>query len=740
MQAPKWEAKMRELPPQVISLIHYVELSQSGWWEETIDRCVMGILWLIKSPAPVGKIRKEIEANLGLDLKTGEINDSLSRLIQKDKVNDLGDGRYRLTLSSDNDLSRQVENSQKLEESVKLKFKQRIETVAPKLDTEKIWGAFIKKLLIPLVTDSGARIYQFLFSKTGKNNQFVNLTEEFIGELPEKYRDKLSKCISEFIDPSDSEITKFIFSYLDAYFVVSSSGLSSKVTNKLSSLRDEPAEFVIYVDTNFIYSVLGLHDNPSNEAAKDLMQLAQSASKSVHIRFVINPITLQETQQSLKTKRITLGNIPFPPNLAEAATRSSVTGLYKTFFQQVAQAGTSLSANDFFVIYENNLIRILQDKGIEVVADEKIDKYATYPDILSDIRDQVYFEETKYKDRAKSEAKITNDVILWHYTKDLRPKGSFLPIDAKYWIVTVDYRLLAFDRYKSEKLLISPICMLPAQLIQVLRFFSPRSVEFEKIMLSTMRFPLIIREYDPKVERVALKIVKQLARFEGIEDLSIDTLQKVITDEGLNTKLTESNLIESTEIGLIRDALARQIAEYQNTINTLKEELTEKDKAHQEIVGALQNSQAKYLEESQELRTKVETLQEMLQRNTEERMAEREERERRKSIRNFVSLCLLMILPYPIFLVVVWYWLNSLIPVQWIVYSIIGLLTIGVSILLISVLIKSGNLDPNIAQNNVFRGIASKLSWKAIVSFVVTVAWLLVFKLLEEFVVKSVFP
>jgi hypothetical protein len=475
---------MRELPPQVISLIHYVELSQSGWWEETIDRCVMGILWLIKLPSPVGKIRKEIESNLGLELKATEINDSLSRLVQKDKVNNLGDGRYKLTLSSENDLSRQVENSQKIEENVKLKFKQKIEAISPKIDSEKLWGVFIKKLLIPLVTDSGARIYQFLFSKTGKENQFVNLTEEFLEELPEKDRDELSKCISEFIDPNDPEVTKFIFSYLDAYFVVSSSGLSPKVTNKLSSLRDEPAEFIIYVDTNFIYSILGLHDNPSNEAAKDLMELAHSVSNSIHIKFAVNPLTLEETKQSLKAKRITLGSIPFPSNLAEAATKSNVTGLYKTFFQQVSAAGTSLTSNDFFSVYENNLIRILQDNGIEVLDDEKIDKYKSYPDVISDVRNQVYFEETKYKERAKSEAKITNDVILWHYTKDLRPKTAFLPIDAKYWIVTVDYRLLLFDRFKTDKLLIPPICMLPAQLIQVLRFFSPRSVDFEKIMLT----------------------------------------------------------------------------------------------------------------------------------------------------------------------------------------------------------------------------------------------------------------
>ena len=100
---------MRTLPQQVVSLIHYVELSNSGWWEETTDRCVVGILWLIKDPAPVSKIRKEIFNELGgLDLKSGEITESIARLVASEQVLDLHDGRYKLSLACTNSLSEQV--------------------------------------------------------------------------------------------------------------------------------------------------------------------------------------------------------------------------------------------------------------------------------------------------------------------------------------------------------------------------------------------------------------------------------------------------------------------------------------------------------------------------------------------------------------------------------------------------------------------------------------------------------
>ncbi len=246
---------MHTLPQSLVSLIHYVELSNSGWWEETTDRCVLGILWFIKEPAPVNKIRKEVLETLGIDLKAGEINSSLGRLITSDQVLNMSDGRYKLTVACQNSLSSQVENSKNLEEKIKEKFGKKIVEVCPDVDTDKLWESFLKKILVPLVSDSGAKIYEFLFSNSPKNGQFIALNEEFLEELPEEHVEDLSKAISDFIDPKDKEVSKFIFSYLDAYFAVSSSGLSKKVTQKLSDLRENPAEFEIYVDTNFIYSV-----------------------------------------------------------------------------------------------------------------------------------------------------------------------------------------------------------------------------------------------------------------------------------------------------------------------------------------------------------------------------------------------------------------------------------------------------------------------------------------------------
>ncbi|MBN8656223.1 MAG: hypothetical protein J0M11_10830 [Anaerolineae bacterium] len=729
---------MHTLPQPLIALIHYVELNNSGWWEETTDRCVLGILWYIKEPVPTNKIRKEVFDELGLDLKLVELNASLSRLISSDQVIDLKDGRYKLSLTCENLLSQQVVNSKALEENVKARFVAKISEVCPSVDGLHLWESFIAKLLVPLVSDSGARIYEFLFSNSPKNGHSITLTEEFLEELPEEYLEDLSRAISDFINPNDKEVAKFILSYLDAYFAVSSSGLSKKVTQKLYELRDNPAEFEVYVDTNFIYSVLRLHDNPSNEAAKDLLEMAETAAQSVKVKFVVSPITLEETQKSIEHKKRDLENRNYPSNLAEAATQSNISGLYRSFFEQASSSSGGANPYDYFSLYEKNLVRILEGQNIFVVNNEKIHKYFKYPDVTSDIYNRVDYEKGKYKDKAKSEAKITNDVVLWHYVKDLREKLNALPIDSKYWIVTVDYRFVNFDRFKSDKLRISPICMLPSQLIQVFRFFSPRSVDFEKIMLSTMRFPLVVKDYDPKVEKIALKIIKQLSLYEGIENMPVKTLQAIITDEGLKGKLS-GKLSEAEEVELIREHLAQEIVEYEHKLQNAEKLIEENVQNSQKLVFELEETKGKFKQETYEFKSQIADLQKKVEAERQERLKEKKEAEGRKSLKGFALLSFMLILPYPLVLSVAFFFLKQYISNQWILYGGSIGFTLLTSAVLINLLINQGNRDDYIAENEVFKSIKSKLKWQAIVSFAISVIWLIASALLEEFAIRKMF-
>jgi len=51
---------MRELTHSIISLIHYTELTESGWCDEAVERYVVATLWDLEQPVQLQQIKKGI--------------------------------------------------------------------------------------------------------------------------------------------------------------------------------------------------------------------------------------------------------------------------------------------------------------------------------------------------------------------------------------------------------------------------------------------------------------------------------------------------------------------------------------------------------------------------------------------------------------------------------------------------------------------------------------------------------
>ncbi len=71
-----------------------------------------------------------------------------------------------------------------------------------------------------------------------------------------------------------------------------------------------------------------------------------------------------------------------------------------------------------------------------------------------------------------------------------------------------------------------------------------------------MRLPFLFQAFEVESERISLRILKGLGRFEGRGDISAETIASVILNEGLRARL-QSEKVENgdAEIVLIRDAL-----------------------------------------------------------------------------------------------------------------------------------------------------------------------------------------
>ncbi len=578
---------MRNLSPEVISLVNYIELDSAEWWVNVVERLVIAILWQSKNPLNVQQLKSKIKKDFPFTTRTTELNRMLSKLMDEGKIISCENGQYKLSISEERSLNEIEKKNNELASKIENIFCAYVKNKYPGIDAKVIWSLFIEKFLVPLVSAEGARAYDLLVGGKKKiNNQ--SYVDKFIESVPSYAREGIRQVLYDFLDLRDPEIECYLLSYLDAYFTIEASGLPPKVLTELSNIKKENLEFSIFVDTNFVFSILNLHDNPSNEMANDLKELVFSLGKNFNFKFFIRPITLDETRNSIIYHRKALTNLPYPQNLSAAAASSAgISGVFKTYFEKMSRLDRKIDPVLYFKPFEENLTQILEGHGVYLYSDNDASKQTDLTELQMDIENQKRYEDDKYKDGAKSSKKIEHDVTLWHFIQGLRGKKIVNPLQAKYWVVTIDYKFLGFDKFKSEIKSYTPACMHPSQLFQILRFFVPRTPALEKSLLGIMKFPLLARQFDSQSEKISLNIINTLNRHEDIEDIPTDTLTTILADGILRKQLSNIDVHEKEAIALVHEALVRVVAQkdeqldfreneiglLKDTVNTLKTNL-----------------------------------------------------------------------------------------------------------------------------------------------------------------------
>ena len=153
-----------------------------------------------------------------------------------------------------------------------------------------------------------------------------------------------------------------------------------------------------------------------------------------------------------------------------------------------------------------------------------------------------------------------HDSILWHFVHDKRRAVFESPLEAVFWVVTNDYRLINFDRRRRRAMKSAAgVCIHPAELVQILRLWEPRSTDMEQALMSVLRQPFMFYEFDPSKEAASMRILKALSRFDHIDELKPEAIRDAL-------------LVERKEVAEQRDAAIRRA-------NQAEEALTEKRKA-----------------------------------------------------------------------------------------------------------------------------------------------------------------
>lgn len=565
------------LPTELAALVHHVELNRAGWWDKAIHRLVLAAVWLSDKSPTVPEIQGVLKNEFHLTLNDAKVSAATQALESQNILVRLNGPAFRIPEDKRATFEAEIADAENATVKAKAYFGALVAELCSELQPDATWQMFESEFLAPLIKEVGANAYHLIAGQRMTADK--KLVQRFLGHFDAKLHSALNELVSRFLEPKNSDVRTYVSRLLHATFCVEASGLPENVIQKLNASSGKQIFFRLFVDTNFLFSILALHENPSNAAASELQDLIATLKGNPKVVLFVTPRTIEEAKHSISLAKWQLAGVPMGTNFTNAALRVGFSGMAEKFLEERRRRGGQLTADDWFDPYLNNFVSVSRGKNVELY-NEKLDQYTTRQDVVDDIH-LVMEAEKRRKSRRKSYEMIEHDMILWHLVDDNRPAYIESPIDAKEWILTVDFRFIGFDEHKQKKSAAKvPVCLHPTSLIQLLQFWVPRTAEFEEAILGSLRLPFLFQEFDAEAERTSLRILKGIGRFENSENLSEEAITDVVLNEGLRARI-KSEMNEDAETTLIRDALidemkARAEAEA-NRAQQLSDELKHRD-------------------------------------------------------------------------------------------------------------------------------------------------------------------
>lgn len=377
------------LPPELISLVHHIELNKAGWWDKAIEQLLVTTIWVAGKSLSASDVSADLKKSFQVDLDDNKIRDHLNRLCSKGVLVCMPTNEFKISevfLTKYEDGMREAEE---LEKSVKDLFVMLIKEHCPTLDTKVAWESFNEKFLSPFIRETGANTYKLL--SEGNINLSPARFERFLTNYPPELHLAFSNAVEDFLNPKNLHVRSYILRSLNAYFFIEAGSLRDDTLQALIKFTGSNPVFNIFVDTNFLFSILGLIHS-SDDAGQSLTTLTKRLSGKVTVKLYALPTTLDEAKRKLISTKQSLNGIRVLPNLAEAASHMNLDGLQIKFFEESRKRGI-LSAEDYFEPYISDLTSIMRTKGIELY-NEDVDPYKIRQDVIDDILSQQKLNQT----------------------------------------------------------------------------------------------------------------------------------------------------------------------------------------------------------------------------------------------------------------------------------------------------------------------------------------------------------
>jgi len=552
-------ARARELPPELVALVSSIELSSTDWWRRSVGQAVLSLLWLSPCPVAVQDLVGQLDEQYSIKVTTGEVRQQLVQMAGMGVVVEQAEATFKISEQQSIQTKAAIDHHETEDAAARRDFLELVSTSIPGSDPDEAWSNFNEVLLAPLIHRLGAHTYDFLRGSPFALNESP-LLDDYLKSFAETDRPAVRNLVATFLDPQRPTTRAYVVNRLATYFFIQATRLPRATLEALTQSVKQKVVFTVFVDTNLLFSLLDLHENPANEAAVALEGLLKDLRTLIDFKLYVTNETLHEAKESLGAAAAGMERVVLTPNMAAAAGWMPLSGLRKRYIEQARRPDGIRNGAAYFGFYIDNLLSLARAHGVELY-NEDLSPLHTRQAVVDDLLEQ---KDVQAKRRVvqgrppKSYSQIQHDVVLWHWVRGKRHTYVDSPLLAKYWIVTIDYAFLGFDALKQRLLRSNvPVCLHPTTLVQMLAFWAPRGEALDAAIVRTLRMPLLFFEFDAELERATIKILQTLSRFENLAHLSTESIAELVTSDALRSRMLAATADEEM-IGLIESELIEQ--------------------------------------------------------------------------------------------------------------------------------------------------------------------------------------
>jgi len=524
----------------VNKILTTLSLSASDTREDTIKSIIRTTLLESKNPITIDELKENIDIVYEISLYEIEFNNILKILIEDGEII-LSKSLYSLAEEEKAKLVK-IEAEKRSSEVIRFQnFKifvsERSKHKISDSDIKLLWET-LKDYFYGCFFQYGVKAIEFLHPQLSKPEptNFIN-REIFSDELKKLAKPELTSTFKTVVDLFPDYATKEDLDFIDEIgqktLAFASLGLSPEQANE--DLDKELIDWTLFLDTNFLFSVLNLHVNAENEASKELLKLIVLNKDIIKIKFRYSELTLKE----LKHKKDDF------KHLDESLTDSAIRAILKSdgLDELSKNYYSNLLINREQTIHPINIIDLaeitLPKEGIlisrnkkqidsldEKFIGERIVEYQRFIDQINESR--IEFSKTNhipFRTYYRSDSQMRHDVVLRELILNSRrvfKKDEIKTFnEVKYFGLTLDDLLMKFDSYKTRSF----------EEIQYPTFFRPSFLLNKLVKLLPVKTPDYKKAFikavssrgfnkDPQKSIDIIKVASYLKKY-GIDNESV---------------------------------------------------------------------------------------------------------------------------------------------------------------------------------------------------------------------------